>query len=1043
MSEPLKGKAEDPISSKSKSKKPKKRPFIPKWRHAARIFSGFIIIPILLAFAWLNLFGVPKSLHPFLINSIDQDGLEIIFDDVHFNILSGVYIRKGALSTQSKEGKIFLEFESAKLGYGFFNTKIIPSFMEINGGALKVTTAEDTWVICDGVETSLDLSEDDVTEISSFTGNLLGGKIYLDGMITNAWSAISTPENTKRSLSIPKDYNEISQILNRIKPYIKDSSPSLRVHVSGDAEHPDSFEAELFLNFPRLSSDQFSVTNLVTKLGIHPHKKKAQDCVFSAKAQGATFNISTNRISILNPSLKFNLADIRNSQNARISANGRKIEFSGLPGWLGQSPEANAVIKIPEHDRSLDLFDQIENLSFSLNLLSSKDPIEIEQPSVTIIKSDETPGGDQEYDVYARLTSFGSKDIRSDDLELTVHSIKNFDSFIALNTDINKENWLQEFYTQLYQVSARINNLHVNDVEIGSLQLEPLQQDNEVNGRETKFTAVFESGERIDANISYPSASEPLRITGKSKYDVKKWSPFFGENLNDILSRIHWDSAPLATFNIGPSPLPENVNFEKIYEWFSNSSNFHGHIDMASGAFKGIPFDNLEGDYYFSDLHWYLKDVSIERPEGNLEIDFIQNDSTEVYEVDIKGPIFVRALRPLFEDNSEYYFSKISESSPMSGNVTVGGPWDMDLGWIKGNISHSNATWKTNQVKNLEFYIDYNDTESFLTLKDIQLNSSPHKLSAKKVTYDRRTDFLTFEGVDSSCTPALVADCIYDDPVKFVNSMGFEKPGKWVGGGSIDLSKEPSSVDLSFSLEHQELNLFDIQFTNFKSFIFWKNDFLIFRDINSNFMGGNISGNLNLGIKDLEKTKFNLSARGKQINLNQFASILSKSANVDGRADVDLTISDGIIQAPETWEGSGSAILNDGNFWSIPLFGALSSAIDWIIPGLGHSIFKKGEISLTMKNGNIDLQQFDFSSDKFGIYASGKITTKGKINGSGKIRLFQNDRPIKRLINLTLAPVTESMKFNVSGEVSKPEVTPSYVIPRVLLNPLKPKRWLK
>ncbi len=1010
----------------------------PRLRRLFRIFTIFGLCSMLLSLGWLNFFGIPKPFHPYITDLLNSDGVNVDFSRINFNILSGIIIREGSLSTESVDAKLLVEFDAAKVGYRFANSKLLPSSINIDGGAIKLTTKQNSLTICEGIKTSLGFSKNDVTKISNFTGDFLSGKIQMNGTITNAWKAISNQSNSQSSLPPKYGPNEISEILFQANSYLANTGPSLKIHFSGNAERPQSFEADIFLNAPKLSSNHFSITNLVTTIKYAPHKKGIQNCAISVRARDARLKISTNQISFHEPFLKFTLPGIEEIQQKKQVVGGKDFEGEGKPSDVSKIVNRNN--SLPEAWR---LVNKLGNSSFSFASIIFNDQLEIEQPKLSIIRSSNTKGTEKTFQVSSQISSISSNDIRSNEIKINISSIRDIALFASQISNFENEKWLEDSYDQLFAIQAKVDDLYVKGVEIGTLRLSPINTSSGDIMNQTSFSVDFQSGEKISAIISKNSETEPVLIRGKSHYDVKKWSPLFGEQLVDILSRIHWDKPPYATFHLGPSAFPKSINFDDLYTWFSESSDFRGQLDMESGNFKGIPFQNLKGNYSFSDLHWYLKDVEINRPEGTLQINFIQNDISGVYDVDIIGPIFTKALRPLFEENSEYYFSKIGETAPMVGKVTVGGPWDMDLGWVKGHISHKNLSWKTNKVQNLNFYLDYNDTEGMLSLKNVKIDSDPHKIFTKSLTYNRGRDFITIDGAQAKCTPLLIADCIYDEPVELLNSMGFKNPGMWTGGGTIDLGKEPSLVDLLFSLEHDNLTLFGIQNSNFTSQIAWRDDYLIFNNLKSDVLGGHVSGNLNIGIENFEMPTFRAIADATKINLNQIASHLPNKNKIDGLADIKFSLKDGYIKDPDTWEAAGVIKLQDGDLWSIPLFGAVSSIVDGIVPGLGHSVFKSGEINWSMKNGIIDLLKCNFSSSKFGITATGKISTNGNVNGSGKVKFFQAKSPLQRMLNLSLSPFTESLKFRVQGPLTTPNITPSYFIPRIILNPLNPDKWIK
>ncbi|MCD8535750.1 MAG: hypothetical protein LR011_13595 [Verrucomicrobia bacterium] len=89
----------------------------------------------------------------------------------------------------------------------------------------------------------------------------------------------------------------------------------------------------------------------------------------------------------------------------------------------------------------------------------------------------------------------------------------------------------------------------------------------------------------------------------------------------------------------------------------------------------------------------------------------------------------------------------------------------------------------------------------------------------------------------------------------------------------------------------------------------------------------------------------------------------------------------------------------------------------------------------------IDKCQFD--GTHFGLNLKGRVSTDGEVDASVIAIPFQAQNPVEKLLNMTLLPIAESLRYEISGNIKNPSVQPRYMLPRVLLNPLKPKTWIQ
>lgn len=1025
-------------------KKPAKKK-CSSYRLYVRWICGMVVIPILGILAWANFFGIPSVLHKHVENFIHQEGLEFNFEKLYFHVVEGFYLKEGSLKTSSNNGHIELKFHSAQIGLMIQDKRLRPRHLKVSNGALSVfsETTKSKWVLCDQLESQIEFQHDNHTIIKYFNGLLENGSIRLSGDLKNAWSALEKlPKSKTDETFIDKVGKIIDQSIS-LQRMIKGSSPVLRVYLSGDAESPESLHCELSLILNHVYLDKIKAQGIEFKVTTNPYEAPSKRS-YQAHLTGELFDIDAQqKILIEDGKLTLNIeGNLWTNSECRtefsFSATDTKVDHNVQ--WRVLSPSISGVITNKDI-LEVSTTDFVELSGKFNSLTSSNNKVTVGPSHFDYINRENSVS-----DILLFIKEFNIEDFQSDNIDL--RSTFNQEKLLTTIRDWGLGNSYTDRTYNLLNSLSRFDilseNLIYQNSAIKSLSVRShWKPESELTYNLSVNITPIEN-EQIEAGIDLDFHENILKAEGTSLADIKRYRHFFSENFQDTLTRIHWDDAPLATFELGPAPFPTKYSNEEIYNWFSQEPRFRGDLTLQSGNFKAVPFDSLTGKYEFNDDYWYLSNVTIKRPEGSIDIEFEQNDITEEYTVEIEGPIYVRALRPLFEDNSDYYFDRISETGPVSAKITVGGPWDMDKGWVSGTLSHDSILWKNKALNKLEVTsLDYDDKKRYIKLKGAYALSNNSDIRISELEYDRNTDFLILKEVKALTTLNDISETIFDAPMEDIQTLGFSTPGIWTGGGTILIKEEDSEIDLEFQLEHPELDIKSIHFKDFESSISWKNDIIHLQSITTQLYEGKVEGDIKLNIADTSELGLELEVTSNDMDLSELSKSLGKDIEIEGGLRSYVKIEKGILQKPETWNGKAELTISDGNLWDIPLFGVLSKTLDTIIKGIGHSKITEGELKCTLMDGSISLNSCQFIGSRFGFSTSGSATTNGNLNLTGKLKIFQSPNPLNKLLNFTLSPITESFKFSIDGTIDNPVVSPTYILPRVLINPLKPTKWFK
>ena len=1078
----------DPDSTGSDSKNRKKR--CPAWRLCIRLIGACIILPTLLLLGWLNLFGIPEFLYGRVTGLVNQEGMVFSYRKIHFSIIDGIYILEGKLTSQAQSGEIGLNFDRARIQYEIENSRIRPKGLEILDGSLVVSAFQDglmvsgtnTTSLLQNIQAVIGFDDKQTTRVEKFKGDFKNGTLKFSGTLTNAWSALSQRNKNSKSTKAPIHINKIISDVDKIQEFIGNASPEIEIRLDGDVAQPYSLDVDIRAktdliktsdfelsecsiwvvngkNMPYGNSEPENNPNLfisiaageVLMTGDNPYSGKTD--LFSMESRvwldpqsglprrivgyssGSEVQIGGDenpRVTMQSPGIYFRAS---RNQSDLDSHPGSVIDWKDL---ISTDWDIETDLKISEvdwYERQLEFIDPTISVLWS--------PVDSDQQNNNIsihagwasMKKNELFLGSTAFrlpPVDWKLLShwYVSEFKRSGSMAPTPPTTK----------DLN--GWLDIFKNfSLSSNSIQFKGHPIGDVEIS------IYEGGEKNSHAT-INLTDPNSHIINADLTLDRQTHTISVTGSSGVNVKQWVALLPEETVEVLGRVEWDEAPQTTFNLGPAQLPGILNSQNMAEWFSGTAGLRGLISMKSGNFRGIPFSSLESDYSFVNDWWYLRKIVIQRDEGEMILEFKQNNTSGVYTVDIKGAVSILSLRPLFSEDADFYFEKIRESGPFTGDVTVSGPWDEGLGAITGTVHHTGLIWMNQPLDLAKTSMTYTDRTSRLTLSDTEIKSGDGQfVKMGFLTLDWPQRNLTFLDVKALCRPSFIASLLSEDSSEDIAEYDFKEPGNWAGGGQIYIG-ENVRPNLQFKLNHPNLRIADnIPVEELATDISWVGDQLKFKDTTGTIYGGQLEGELVLdftptgGDGDSPGITMNISAGN--VSMNTLAARWDNNSDIGGIADLRLNIQSGMTGSIDTWVGTGNLTIRDGAIWTIPVFGALSKILDELIPGIGHSIIKRGFAEFSLEGGQLEFSECQLTGTQFGLEIDGGISTKGNIKGSARAKLFQAQNPVEKILNLTFSPLAESLRFELGGTVKKPTVKPLYMIPRVLLNPLSPKEWFR
>jgi AsmA-like C-terminal region len=124
-----------------------------------------------------------------------------------------------------------------------------------------------------------------------------------------------------------------------------------------------------------------------------------------------------------------------------------------------------------------------------------------------------------------------------------------------------------------------------------------------------------------------------------------------------------------------------------------------------------------------------------------------------------------------------------------------------------------------------------------------------------------------------------------------------------------------------------------------------------------------------------------------------------------------------------TIDGSGTAALEDGNIFAVPLLGPLSTIISALLPGdrIAYSVARKATASFRVANGRVSTKDFEAATRTFRLSASGVVdVARNFVDLDARVNL-------RGAPGLLLYPVSKLFEYHAGGSISEPGWRPKHL----------------
>lgn len=456
-------------------------------------------------------------------------------------------------------------------------------------------------------------------------------------------------------------------------------------------------------------------------------------------------------------------------------------------------------------------------------------------------------------------------------------------------------------------------------------------------------------------------------------------------------SSIHWQNFARTCFNqriidgfsiAGSNRVIATGSFQVPTSQRSQSDfRLTGSVDCQDFSYKGTPVQQMNSDFSWRNGDLYLDKLKAVTSQGTISGRIIAKDRTIRYQINSDLP--TDAYEPFVKSRS---IVKILAAGEFNENSTISlssyGAINQDdrSDWSSsGSAKVTNFSYNGVPIASLEadysmdgFISNFYKIKATLDYSDYPLKKqfngpSTSTLEAQQISFDRLKELINIQRLTGKAWPAPVLRMFNRPAADHIEDYRFQRPPMISASGDISLAKGDKNstrflcgFTANTPTKYHFLNK-DVEFTNLRGQVVVLPGKVQVNRLTGRTFRGDIAGHIHVDTADSSYT-------GRvQWNKQQLGSI-SKTyewQNLDkGRLTGAFTFR-GVGNAINTLNGHGNLALENGDLFSIPVFGPLSKLVDGVLRPVTrqkmlHEEAKDFSANFSVKKGVVHTQ--DFSS---------------------------------------------------------------------------------
>jgi hypothetical protein len=569
--------------------------------------------------------------------------------------------------------------------------------------------------------------------------------------------------------------------------------------------------------------------------------------------------------------------------------------------------------------------------------------------------------------------------------------------------------------------------LQSDGLQRGGIRIGKLEAKGEMRGR----LLVLESLRVEDGGGSLRGRMEYDLATRKGRFDA--WSDLeLAAMLRELdaagwLDKVSFESRP-------------EVSARGTFEWPENappSFQVIGHLAAEDIRFQGHSASRVETDLSWDGHNVFLENLVVTRPDGTLhgrllaQPDLIRYDVSTDLRIGVWRGFFDRhPLAKVFADFSDREDTRVA--ARIKGSINPRDPHDWKAG---GEASATHMSYKGTPFRKARVTMELNHQSLDFTKGVVEFDYAGYALrkahggpasgtaTVARVRYDREPSTLTLEGIEGSFWPAPVLRMFLPKVADHLEDYRFHSPPELKAGGVIGLFKgAPKTLfkvtgstggKVSYKFAGTDLLL-----SGLSTGVLVKPGATEVRNLGFEVFDGPVRGRFDV-VPDDGGQRVKGEFDWTRLSLPEISTAcgFEKKAKgfVTGRIDFDYQ-----GQAAAGLNGEGLIALEEGELFSVPIFGPLSPVLSTVLANrkAGFQEAKEAFCTFGVKGGVLRTNDFLTTTPSL-VFTGDARADLNKLTLDMTIRM--NARGLLGVITLPLKPFYGLFQFRGTGPMREPE----------------------
>lgn len=998
----------------------------------------------------VNQIGLPEFIKSPLIDELRERGLEMEFSRMRVRFGRGIvaeHVNVGRSREEAGE-QVYADQLQIKLDWSrVLRLKPEIAAVTVHGGKLVIPLAETNGLVAkfavDDIEGRLRFVSRELWELEELRGSSLGGAFQAAGSVTNA--GLLRRKSQPKSPSSGAWRHVLLKIVRETDRMQFAKPPVLGLAFHADLADPLHSTAEI----------QLTAAGAITRYGTLDDLRLTGELNLPPDTDGrfsGTFRLTSSRVAVRDISLADLKTDITIAQSSGNTLPDRadwRAEVSSLRA--GEHFIKAAVVegstlltnRSPAFASSWNPFSEkptdVNGSWFVSSMNARVSGVEIagvgSLPAGEIaLKADHSKNSWSGASVRLSLPGLVSQWVRSDGLSFDVDAVP-VPKTGGDSPGDGPWKWLRPF-----SFSA---NIAATNVVHPKLSVDRAEFRLDWTNGVARFVPIEASllGGRFAGSARLDVDSRTLYATADSTIDAMGIRPLLTPPGQTWMGQFGWlsNQPPHVVAELGVV-LPSWTNAAPDWRGeVAPTVTIAGSVTGTNFTFRGIPGDSAAGGFTYTNRVWRVPGMTAIRPEGAFTFSYEGDEITKDYHFHVRSSVDPMIAMPLItEEKVRRTVGEFQLGGTTAVEGDVWGRWKFpELTSFQATAAITNVTFRGEHLDLAAARIGY--TNRFLSVGDAILRDGAQMADVKGFAYDANLGVISFTNALSTFEPDRVTRTIGPKVHKTMEPYDFAEPPTVKINGVIGVKGDATLNNIRFDAETKGAFRWNkLRAKVLSASVISRGNLLVVSNIDAGFYGGRLLGDLEFDLLPDAADKFRINTEVRDADIGALVTDLSGRTNkLEGFLSGRVRIQDGEPNKPKTWKGFGNAKLRNGYLWDFALFGAFSTVLDGISPGLGKTRFTEGTTTFNIADGLVTTRDLEMKASSMSLNYVGSVGFDRHIDMVVQGSMFREVPIVGPVFSLALSPFEKLFAYRLTGSIEKPETAPAHV-PSFLLFPFRP-----